>query len=106
MLSHDVRKHKDMNPSSLFSFCVVAFVFLMTLFVFVGCSTKSPELAAKEKLQAAAEVAARRFVVLSKQVVESRKIYVLKDKETEVEYVMATYGESLVFQPLIRNEER
>lgn len=75
-----------------------------------GCKVESPEVIEKREQAAAEEKAAaeadRRFEVISKQKVEGRRIWVLKDKETDHEYVLVTYGKSVVFRPLLKKEKR
>lgn len=82
---------------------------LALILFLVGC-TGNPETVAKREAAKAEELAAeeaeRRFEVVSQQKVEGRRIWVLKDKETGHEYVFATYGESLVFRPLLKKKER
>jgi len=78
------------------------------LFVLTGCA-RNPAIVAKEKnsvaQMAAAKIAGERFELVCRQVVERRRIYTLKDKETGVFYVMACYGDSIDFCPLVEKEK-
>ena len=104
MLPYDFREYKDMKLSELI---VVALVIVGLAFVLH--STISP---IREKIQAEAEAKAveekinSRFDIIGSQSIEYKTIHVLRDKETDQEYFMATYRESISFGPLVKKEER
>jgi hypothetical protein len=85
------------------------FMMFVLLFAIVGCGGNPEARAKREAAEAEAEAASEaenRFVLISEQKVDYRRLYVVKDKETGIEYVMVTYGESVVFRPLLKKEER
>jgi len=105
MLPYDVRKHEDMRNINLTTMGFML-IFIVTTLVFVGCGQSDPKREAAEAEAKVAKEADERFTLVSSQMVDYRRIYVVKDKETEIEYVMVTYGESVVFRPLLKKEER
>ena len=75
--------------AKLFSNCVV--VFVMTLLVFVGCSTVPPEAkAAAQKLEADKAARPDRLEIVSQELALGRYTFavIIKDTKTEEEFII------------------